>query len=205
MARFGIDTSRAFGVRVPALRRLARRIGRDPVLADRLWSAGFRETRILAGLVADATRVTPRQMDDWALDFSDWELCDQTCMNLFAHAEPAWAKALAWGTRPEEFVKRAGFVLMARLAVGRPRPDDQRLLLFLATIEEHASDPRPYVHKAVSWALRQIGKRSAALWGPALATARRLAASGDRQARWVGRDALRELDGEPIRKRLQIV
>lgn len=204
MARFGIDTSRALGVRVPNLRRLARRIGKDTALAEELWAAGRRETRILASIVYDAKMVTEPQMEAWAAEFADWEVCDQTCMNLFAHSSPAWSKAREWAVRPEEFVKRAAFVIMARLAVGRPRPDDHRLLDFLVPIEEQAVDPRPYVHKGVNWALRQIGKRSADFWEPALATARRLVESDDRHARWVGRDAVRELESSAVLKRLQI-
>ncbi len=204
MARFGIDTSDALGVRLPDLRRLARRIGKDTGLSDELWAAGGRETRILAGLVCDPAHLTEPAMEAWAAEFGDWEICDQTCMNLFARSTLAWSKAGEWAVRPEEFVKRAGLVIMARLAVGRPGPDDQRLLAFLDPIEAQAADPRPYVHKAVNWALRQIGKRSPDLWTPALSVAERLADSEARPARWVGRDAVRELRSEAVLRRLQI-
>lgn len=204
MVRFGIDTAHALGVRLPALRKLARSIGKDMDLGQELWVAGLRETRILAGLVCDAARLTEAQMEAWAAEFDDWEICDQTCMNLFARSTLAWSKAGEWAVRSEEFVKRAGFVLMARLAVGRPRPGDQRLLAFLDPIEAQAADPRPYVHKGVNWALRQIGKRSSDLWSPVICAAERLTASESRAARWVGRDALRELRGAAVRRRLQM-
>ncbi|MGI6208000.1 MAG: DNA alkylation repair protein [Anaerolineae bacterium] len=204
MARFGITPQKALGVRVPDLRRLARRIGTDRDLARQLWDAALRETQILASMVDDPAQVTEDQMEAWAASFTYWEICDQVCMNLFAYTPFAWAKAEEWSGREEEFVKRAGFVLMARLAVSDKSAHDRSFESFLPLIERESGDPRPMVRKAVNWALRQIGKRSPALWHQAMPVAARLADSSVPSARWVGRDALRELDSEEVRKRLQI-
>jgi 3-methyladenine DNA glycosylase AlkD len=202
MARFGINTERALGISVTALRALARALGRDHRLAAALWRSGIHEARILAALVDEPEKVTEAQMERWARAFDSWDLCDQVCSNLFARTPFARARALAWSERRPEFVKRAGFVLMAALAVHDRRSPDEAFTPFLVAVEREATDPRNFVRKAVNWALRQIGKRNRRLHREAVRLARRLAASGDRTARWVGRDALRELESDRVRARL---
>jgi 3-methyladenine DNA glycosylase AlkD len=202
MARFGIDTSRALGIKVTQLRPLARALGRDHALAAELWDTGVHEARILASMVDEPDAVTERQMEAWAADFNSWDLVDQCCGNLFDKTPMAWAKAVEWSERREPFVKRAAFSLMAYLAVHAKREPDERLESFLPIIEREANDERNFVKKAVNWALRQIGKRSPYLHPKAVACARRIAAIESPSARWIARDALKELEGEAVRARL---
>ena len=202
MARYGIVGAEVFGVKVPVLRALAKEAGRDHALALRLWAYPSRETRILATLVDRPQWVEEAQMEAWAADFDSWEVCDQACGNLFAHTPFAYAKALAWSARPEAFVKRAGFVLMADLAHRDQKTSDEALLAFLPIIEREAADGRNFVKKAANWALRDLGKRNAALNAAAIATAERLIAQPSAAARWNGRDARRELTSEAVQARL---
>jgi 3-methyladenine DNA glycosylase AlkD len=196
-ARFGINTARAFGVSMAALRPLARRLKRDHALAAALWKSHVHEARILAALIDVPANVTPEQMDRWAAAFDSWDLCDQTCSKLFVRTPFVEEKISAWAADEREFVRRAGFALLAAHAVHSKKLPDQEFLKFLPLIERHATDPRNFVRKAVNWALRQIGKHSLALHGPALALAERLAASSDKAARWIGKDAAKELT-DPI-------
>ena len=168
-------------------------LGRDHDLAAALWATGVHEARILASLVDDAALVDDEQFERWAVDFESWDLCDQVCQNLFRHAPPAWAKAVDWTSRPELFVKRAGFSLMAGLAVADKRSDDERFAALLGPVAAAADDDRPLVRKGASWALRQIGKRSPALRALAVDVATALREHEGRGARWVGADVLREL------------
>jgi len=193
MARYGINTARASGISIAQLRPIARRLRPDHELALALWASGFHEARLLAALIDEPKKVTPGQMDSWAGDFDSWDLCDQTCLKLFVKTPFVEEKIAEWAEDDREFVRRAGFALLAAYTVhGRKVPDD-RFAAFLDLIERHATDPRNFVKKAVNWALRQIGKHSMALHRPALALAERLAASDDKTARWIGRDAAREL------------
>ncbi len=201
MARYGIGTADAYGVTVAELRTLAREIGRDRALAAALWASGVHEARILASLVDDPAAVDDEQFERWAAEFTSWDLCDQVCQNLFRSAPPAWRKAVEWTTRPELFVKRAGFALIAGLAVADKRADDERFAALLGPLAGGADDDRPLVRKAASWALRAIGKRSAGLHRQALATAERLRQE-DGSARWVGSDAVRELRSPAVLARL---
>lgn len=202
MARYGIRAAQTYGVPVPELRKLGREIGCDHELAQRLWAQGSREARLLAGLTADPRRVTEELLESWAAAFDNWEICDGTCMNLVERLPFAYRKAVEWSNREGEYVKRAGFVLMARLAVSDKKAADVAFEPFFALIRREATDPRDMVKKGVNWALRQIGKRSLALHAPAVALAEELAVMDDRNARWVGRDALRELQSEAVRRRL---
>ncbi len=203
MGRFWIDTGNALGVTVTELRALARQIGRDHDLASALWESEIHEARILATMVDDPSSVTQPQMERWASDLGSWDLCDQLCGNLFDRTPFAFDKALRWSRRDEEFVKRAGFSLMASSAVHRKDVRDTRFDVFFPAISAQATDDRNYVKKAASWALRQIGKRSVGLNHKAIATAREIERIDARPARWIARDVLRELESAAVQERLR--
>jgi 3-methyladenine DNA glycosylase AlkD len=202
MARYGIVAPRAFGVPVGTLLGLAKRLGKDHALAGALWESGWYEARMLAPMVADPGKVTRRQMNAWAGDFDNWAVCDHSCWHLFERTPFAWEKARQWSASPREFVKRAGFALMAGLALHEKAAADSRFLAFLPLVEKGARDERNFVKKGVNWALRAIGRRNVALNEAALAVARRLAASEEASCRWVGQDALRELASPKVRAQL---
>ena len=202
MAGFGINPTNTYGVSIPALRGMARQIGRDHQLALRLWASSIHEARILASLVDDPEAVTDEQMEAWVVDFDSWDVCDQCCNNLFAKTRLAHNKAAAWSGRSEEFVRRAGFVLMACLAVHDKQADDATFLEFLSIIQATADDERNFVRKAINWALRQIGKRNLALNQAAVSVAEQLRAVPSKAARWIAADALRELTAEKTQLRL---
>ena len=193
MARYGIHSEGTLGVPMPVLRRLAREAGRSHELAAELWASGIHEARILATLIDDPVRVTGCQMDRWAGDLNSWDVCDQACQNLFRYTPVAFAKAAKWARARREFVRRAGFSLMAGLAVKARTASDAQFEAFFPLIAEAAVDDRNMVKKAVNWALRQIGKRNSSLCAKAIATAQEIAALDSRAARWVAADALREL------------
>lgn len=193
MARYGISTAHALGVPIPVLRALARRVGKDHRLAGRLWASGIREARILATMVEEPERLTSAQMDRWVRDFDSWDVCDQACQNLFRYSPLACAKATQWSCASREFVRRAGFALMAGLAAQHSQIADARFEAFLKLIAGAATDDRNMVKKAVNWALRQIGKRNARLLAKAIAAAEKIDRLDSRAARWIAKDALREL------------
>jgi 3-methyladenine DNA glycosylase AlkD len=193
LSRYGLPTDRAFGIPVAALRAYAKQIGTDHALALKLWKTGWLDARILASFLAEPERVTPAMMDDWCRDFDNWGTTDTACFALFDRSPHAWKKAKQWVKRKPEFEKRAGFVLMACLAAHDRTATNAAFLELLPLIEEGANDDRNFVKKGVSWALRHIGHRNAQLHAAAVKTATKLAASGDRTERWVGKDALRDL------------
>ncbi len=203
MSRFGITTGKAYGVSVPKLRTLAKEIGWDHQIALSLWNTGIHEARILAGMVDDPQKVTKDQMESWAREFDSWDLVDGSCGNLFDKTPLAVDKAMEWSRRKEEYVKRAGFVLMAELAVHDKRAADKTFLQFLPLIEKEAGNERNFVKKAVNWALRQIGKRNLSLNRAAVKAAGRLKRMDSKAARWIAADTLRELTSEAVVKRLK--
>lgn len=211
MARYGINTDSALGVPMPMLRGAAARLRplrrSDPGLvhsaAALLWAAGVHEARILAGLIDLPALVTAAQADAWVADLDSWDVCDQL-QKLFVTTGFAHSKAVDWAGRDETFVKRAGFVLMATLAVHDLASPDSSLIAKLPVVEREATDDRNLVKKAVNWALRQIGKRSPACHQAALESAGRILAAHPESpaACWVARDALRELRSAPVLARL---
>ena len=193
MARYAIGSGRVLGVKIPELRAMAKRLGKDHALALALWETDVHEARLLACFMDDSKQVTDAQMEAWAADFASWDICDQCCNNIFARTPWAYEKAVAWTAREPEFVKRAGYVLMATLAVHDKQVDDSVFAAFLPHIVAGADDPRNFVKKAVNWALRQIGKRSHVLHAQALAAADAITQLDTPAARWIANDARREL------------
>jgi 3-methyladenine DNA glycosylase AlkD len=202
MKKFGIRTDQALGVSIPDLRKLAKVIGIDHSLALQLWRTGIHEARILASMIDDQALVTQKQMETWVRGFDSWDLCDQCCSNLFDKTPFAWGKATEWTKRDEEYVKRAGFAMMACLAVHDKKSADREFMKFYPHIKEGARDERNYVRKAVNWALRQIGKRNASLNRSAIEVAREIQKFDSKAARWIASDALRELLSDSVKRRL---
>ena len=202
MARYGISRKKTYGVSIPNLRRLARELGKDHSLAQELWSSGVHEARILASMIDDPEDVTEDQMENWARAFDSWDVCDQCCNNLFSRTRFAYQKAEEWSAAEGEYVKRAGFVLMATLAVHDKVALDEVFTRFLPMIMRESDDGRNFVKKAVNWALRQIGKRNRVLNEKALETAGQIERKKSSSARWIGKDAMKELRSEAVHRRL---
>jgi len=202
MVRFGINPKNTYGVSIPNLRKMAKEIGKDHELAQQLWKSGIHEARILASMVDEAKAVTKEQMDEWVKDFDSWDVCDQCCMNLFDKTEFAYQKAIEWSSKKEEFVKRAGFAMMAVLAWHDKEADDKGFEKFFPAIKKGSTDERNFIKKAVNWALRQIGKRNLNLNKKAVKTAKDIEKIGSKGAKWIASDALKELTSKAVQKRL---
>jgi 3-methyladenine DNA glycosylase AlkD len=203
MARYGISPTNTLGVSIPTLRAIAKRAGRDHALAAALWATGIHEARTLAAMVDEPARVTKRQMNAWAAEFDSWDVVDGCCGILFDKTPHAYEQAHRWSRDGRGYVKRAGFVLMASLAVHDKGAGDEAFLQFLPVIERESGDERNFVKKAVNWALRQIGKRDRALNAAAVAAAMRIRATRTKAGRWIAADALRELQGDAVQARLK--
>lgn len=206
MARFGIVTKKAFGISAPVLKSLAKEVKKQTqdrhALALELWQTGIHEARAIAYLIDDVKQVTEGQMESWVKDFDNWAICDGTCGTLFCKTQFAYQKAFEWSEREEEFIKRAGLVLPAWLAVHDKKADDIKIAQFLPILESKADDERNFIKKAVNWSLRQIGKRNLHLNNLAIETAEKIKAQGTKSARWIAADALRELTNEKVLERL---
>ncbi len=203
MAKFGINIKRSCGVPVPELRRLARNIGKNHMLAHDLWKTQIHEARILACYLEDPLKLSENQMEEWVHEFDSWDLCDQVCGNLFDRTDMAHRKAMEWSRSKEEYVKRAGFVLMATLAVHDKRANAAAFEKFFPIIIKGADDERNFVKKAVNWALRQIGKRSLRLNREALEVCARIEKIDSPAAKWIASNARWELESEKVQKRLK--
>jgi 3-methyladenine DNA glycosylase AlkD len=203
LAYFGIKDSKAYGISTPVLHKFARHIGKDQELAEQLWSTGIHEARTLATLIGESEKITAGQMERWARDFDSWDVVDAACCYLYATAKPAWDKIYEWSSRTAEFEKRAAFSLAAYLSYKDKSAEDVHFENFLPVIEREAHDERNFVRKAVNWALRNIGKRNLRLNKAAIRSAERIRQQDSRAARWIARDALRELKSNAVQARLR--
>ena len=203
MARYGMSPERRLGVSVPEMRKIAKETGKDHLLALALWKSGIPEAMMVASMVDIPEEVTEEQMEEWVKDFNSWDVCDQVCMNLFDKTPLAWKKVVDWSRREEEFVKRAAFSLIACLAWHDKKALDEKFIGLIPVIEEAATDERNFVKKAVNWALRHIGKRNPNLNAVAIQAAQEIQKMDSRSARWIASDAIRELESEPVQRKLK--
>lgn len=199
MAKFGISPKRTYGIRMPVLKSIAKECGKSHELATELWEIDTRETRIIASLVDIPDFVSSEQMDNWTNEFDYWEICDQCCINLFRKTPFAYDKIYEWSKNDKEFVKRAGFALISTLAVHDKKKDNETFEKLLILAKNEATDERNYVKKAVNWALRQIGKRNKYLNRKAILMAKEIDKIDSKSAKWIAKDALRELESEKVR------
>ena len=203
MARYGINIENRLGVPIPELRKMAKTIGKDHTLALGLWETGIADAKILAALVDDPALLKDEQMERWVADIDSWDVGDQVCMNLFEKSHLAWRKVDEWSMRKEEFVKRAAFGLLACLAWHDKKADDDEFIQLFHVFMRGAEDERNLVKKAVSWALRNIGKRNLKLNRAAIDEANRIRLLNSKSARWIAADVIRELESEAVQKRLK--
>jgi len=205
MQRFGITSkSKIFGILKPELRKIAKRIGKNQELAIKLWETEIHEARILASIIAEPEKFTEDLMDKWVSEIDNWDLCDQCVMNLFWRTKHAYKKAREWSQSNHEFIKRAGFSLIAKLAISDKKASNEKFEQFFPIIKREATDNRNYVKKAISWALRQIGKRNLELNEKAIEIAKEIQRLNSKSAKWIAQDVIRELTSEKIQKRLKM-
>lgn len=191
--KFGICANNSLGVYQKDLKRLAKEIGQDNKLALELYESGIYEARILCSKIFSPRDITEELMETWASEFENWEICDSFCMGFFARSDLALSKAIEWSNRDEEFVKRAGFVIMAAYGFAHKEADNHTFTQFFPIIKREVNDSRLYVKKAVNWALRNIGKRNSDLKKQALELAYEILEEDTKSARWIANDAIREL------------
>ena len=203
MARFGINPDNILGVSIPEIRKMAKDIGKNHKLALELWDSGIHEARLLAGFIDEVDKVSEMQMEKWVKDFDSWDVCDQVCSNLFDKTVFSYKKTMEWTERDEEFVKRAGFVLMAALSVHDKKESDGKFLRLLPMIKRESKDERNFVKKAINWALRQIGKRNLRLNKAAINTAKEIQKINSKSAKWIASDTIKELTSAAIQARLR--
>ena len=201
MARYGISTTNRLGVSIPDLRKLAKEIGKDHKLASQLWAKGIDETKILASMIGEEDKLTEEQAEKWVANFNSWDVCDQVCMNLFRKIPFIRNKIRKWSKRKEEFVKRAAFSLIACIAVHNKKMPDDEFIKFFPIIKQGSVDKRNYVKKAVSWALRNIGKKNKNLHREVTKFAKELEKADSKSAKWIARDTLKDIQRESVKKR----
>ncbi|MEQ9262173.1 MAG: DNA alkylation repair protein [Owenweeksia sp.] len=199
---FGVAADKAFGIRLPVLRKTAKEVGKDHELALALWNEDYHECKLLAPLLAEPQRTTLTEMDKWVQDIYSWDVCDQLCINLLVKLEERWTLPERWAHSEEEYVRRAGLVMIVALRIHDKKAADETFEAFFYLLEKYASDERNFVKKAVNWAIRELGKRSIHHYPQMISLCQRLLETDSKPAHWIARDALRELESEKVKQRL---
>lgn len=203
--RWGISADKAYGIKLPVLRKLAKEIGKDTPLAKQLWNEGHHEGKLLAGLVANPKEVTLELMDKWVSEIYSWDVCDQLCINLLVKLDERWSLPDRWAHHESEYIRRAGLVMIVSLRIHDKKANDEDFEAFFPLLKRYATDERNFVKKAVNWAIRELGKRSIDHHPAMITLCHELLEMDSKSAKWSARDALRELKSEKVKERLGIV
>ena len=192
--KFGIRSNNSLGIYHKDLKVIANELGQNNALALQLFDTGIYEARILCSKMFKPADITEPLMEAWVKTFENWEICDSFCMGLFAKSVFAQQKIVEWTVREREFEKRAGFATLAAYCMADKQADNAVFTQCLPLIESAAIDDRVYVKKAVNWALRNIGKRNVDLNMEAIILSKRLSVCDTKSVKWIGSNALRELE-----------
>lgn len=197
--KFGVISNNSLGIYHKDLKELAKKIGKDSLLAIQLFESGIYEARILCSKVFNPKDLTESLMEKWVRTFENWEVCDSFCMGVFAKSDLALTKILEWSKREEEYQKRAAFAIMAAYCMADKTSNNELFRQFFPIIETASLDNRLYVKKAVNWALRNIGKRNVDLRKEAILVANKIQKLESKTAVWIAKNALNELQKEGVR------
>lgn len=197
--KFGVKTQNALGIYMSDLNTLARRIGKNHDMGLKLFDSGIYEAKILCSKICKPKELNEEQVEHWVSTFDNWEICDSFCMGLVAKSRLAIPKILEWSSREKEFEKRASFATLAAYTMADKKAENEKFLSFFPLILNASDDNRLYVKKAVSWALRSIGKRNQDLQKEAIVLAKTLCQSNHPSAIWIAKDVLKELTKKDVR------
>tara|TARA_R110000772_G_scaffold226081_2_gene336761 strand:+ start:32 stop:745 length:714 start_codon:yes stop_codon:yes gene_type:complete len=196
--KFGVIAKNSLGVYGKDLNIIAREIGKNGELAIQLFDSEIYEARLLCSKIFRPRDVTEALMEYWTPIFNNWEICDSFSMGLYSKSPFAVKKINEWSTRKPEFEKRAAFATMASYCMADKKAGNDVYEAFFTLIKREATDERLYVKKAVNWALRSIGKRNIDLNKQAILVAKEIYQMDSKAARWIAKDAIRELEGEKL-------
>ncbi len=205
LSYYGIETQKAYGIKLPVLRKLAKEIGKNQKLAEELWQHEYHEAKLLAGMIAEPKKFDLTLADNWVQDIYSWDVCDQLCTNLLVKTDFAWELPERWIPNEQEFVRRAGLAMIVVLRIHHKKAKDEEFEKFFPLLKEYATDERNFVKKAVNWVIRELGKRSVKHHPIMMELCEELLEMNSKCASWIARDAIRELDGEKVRARLGLL
>ncbi len=203
--RRGIPTSALLGVSTADLRKAAKRIGPNRVLAEELWTSNFHEARLIAILIYPSSELSEGQLDKWLDTINSWDLCDQFAKHLASKAPEAHALISKWAVQQSLYTRRAALAVMANVCMRTADLDDATTERFASIIEDTSTDDRQHVKQACCWALRELGKINDSAHERAIHVALELIETTDKSSAWVGRCAYKELETlvkVPERRRL---
>lgn len=194
VVKMGIPEASSIGVSTGDIRKLAKSIEKSNEFAYKLWRTGYHEAKILAVLVFDKKYISLHDVDKLMNDVCSWDLCDHLCKNLIIKLKGYEELIGIWCDSKETYNKRAAFTLMASAVIHEKSIYDDIVDNYLKLIFEHSNDEREHVKKAVSWALREIGKRDYNYQEKAILLAYELKENGSKSQLWIAKDALKELE-----------
>ena len=192
--KLGIPEKDSIGVSTSDVRKLAKSITKSNTLAKELWKTGYHEAKLLAVLLFDKKTLLLEDVEPLIEQVYSWDLCDHLCKNLLIKMKGYESLITKWYSKNKTYTKRAAFTLIASAAIHDKKVSVETLNDYLKIIHEYSNDEREHVKKAISWALREIGKKDFNYQEKAIVLAHDLIETGSREQIWIGKDALKELE-----------
>ena len=194
VVKMGIPEEYSIGVSTAVVRSIAKKAGKSNELARELWNSGYHEAKLLAVLVFDKKTISHDEIEKLICDVQSWDLCDHLCKNLIIKLKSYDEFISNWIVSTHIYKKRAAFTLIASSVVHNKTITNDTFDDYLRIIQEYSNSEHEHVRKAISWALREIGKKDFTYNEKAIILAHELKESGNKNKMWIAKDALKELE-----------
>lgn len=191
--KFNISAQGVLGIDNTQLKEYAKELPKDPELGRMLFKSELYESRLLVSKFFPPKALSMDDVIVWTNTFENWEITDSFSMGLYARSPLALEIITYFAQHKGEFQRRTSFATIAAYCSKRNKDSNEVYLSFFKHIASAAGDDRLYVKKAVSWALRSIGKRNKDLRQQSVALAQELFEMEVKSAKWIANDVLKEL------------
>jgi len=194
LVKLGIPKESSLGVSTGDIRKIAKKYKKNEELAKELWESKIHDAKLLAVLLLNPKQATVEKIEYYMKEIYSWDLCDHFCKNYLLKTKNYSEYIDKWVNNSQTYYKRAGFMLIASQVVKDKNISEIELEKYLHYIIEYSCDDRIHVYKAISWALRELGKVNGNSQEKAIIVAYDLCEDDDKIRRKVGKMSLKELE-----------
>ncbi len=104
-----------FGVKISELKKIQKRVKKDHQLALDLYDTGIYDAMYLAGLIADDSRMSKKDLQKWVEKASSYPLAEYTVAWVAAESLHGWDVALNWIDSKKESIASSGWATLSGL------------------------------------------------------------------------------------------
>jgi 3-methyladenine DNA glycosylase AlkD len=166
----------AFGVKIEELKKIQKAVKKDYGLSRELFDTGVYDLQYLAGLIADASKMTKKDLKGWLARSNCAALCGSIVAGIAAESKHGRELALEWIDSKNENTAQTGWTTLSSLVsvVDDEDLDTAELKKLLKRVEKNIHDAPNRVRYAMNGFVIAVGSYVAALTDLATETAKKI-------------------------------